>query len=158
VGVYGLGLLAFELWRLRRPRPMGSRIFPFVATGLPFVPVVPLLLMSPAWSLQGGVFWGEMGEIDGLIFVGGGYFVIVAVSLVAIVVAAGIWAVRHRLLRLHPLGFMILVVGGFIYLILPRNMFATYLADQRLPIALAFMLVACAHLELRHRLVRRGFL
>jgi hypothetical protein len=37
-------------------------------------------------------------------------------------------------------------------------MFATYLADQRLPIALAFMLVACAHLELRHRLVRRGFL
>jgi hypothetical protein len=37
-------------------------------------------------------------------------------------------------------------------------MFATYMADQRLPIAVAFMLIACVHLELRHRLVRRGFL
>jgi hypothetical protein len=32
------------------------------------------------------------------------------------------------------------------------------MADQRLPIAVAFMLIACVHLELRHRMVRRGFL
>ena len=68
------------------------------------------------------------------------------------------WAVRHRLLRLHPLGLMLLAVGGFVYLVMPRVLFATYMADQRLPIALAFMVIACAHLELRHRLVRRGFL
>jgi hypothetical protein len=41
---------------------------------------------------------------------------------------------------------------------LPRMMFATYMADQRLPIALAFLLIACLHVEMRHRLVRRGFL
>jgi hypothetical protein len=41
---------------------------------------------------------------------------------------------------------------------LPRVMFETYMADQRVPIAIAFMLMACGDLELRRRLVRRGFL
>jgi hypothetical protein len=41
---------------------------------------------------------------------------------------------------------------------MPRVMFATYMADQRLPVALAFMMVACLHLQLRHRVVRRGFI
>jgi hypothetical protein len=36
-------------------------------------------------------------------------------------------------------------------------MFETYMADQRLPISLAFMVVACAHLNLRQPIVRRGF-
>ena len=31
------------------------------------------------------------------------------------------------------------------------------MADQRLPISLAFMVIACAHLNLRHHYVRRGF-
>jgi len=86
------------------------------------------------------------------------YSDLVAFALAAILVTAGGWAVRHRVLRLHPIGFTILAVGGFVYLIMPRVLFATYMADQRLPIALVFMVVACAHLELRHRLVRRGFL
>ncbi len=160
VGLYGLGLLAIELWRLRRPRerPLGWRIADFAATGLPFLPVLPLLLMSPTWGLKGEFYWEQMGKIDGLIYVIEVYSDIVAFALAAIAVTAGIWAVRHRLLRLHPVGVMLIVVGGFIYLVMPRIMFATYLADQRLPIALAFMVVACGHLELRHRLVRRGFL
>jgi hypothetical protein len=41
---------------------------------------------------------------------------------------------------------------------LPRMLFATYMADQRLPIALAFMLIACLDVDMGHRLVRRGFL
>ena len=53
---------------------------------------------------------------------------------------------------------MIGAVAGIIYLMMPRVMFATYMADQRLPIAFAFMLVACMTIDLRHRLVRRGFL
>ena len=34
---------------------------------------------------------------------------------------------------------------------MPRIIFETYMADQRLPISLAFMMIACAHLNLRHR-------
>src|SRR2546425_12269176 len=66
VGVYGLGLLAFELQRLvalRGRKPLGlpsehpaPRQLPawvdFVASGIPFLPVVPLLLMSPTWTLR----------------------------------------------------------------------------------------------------------
>src|SRR6266576_2470577 len=48
-----MGLFAIQrrrLWDLRE-RPGGARIAEFVATGLPFLPVVPLLLKSPAWQL-----------------------------------------------------------------------------------------------------------
>ena len=31
------------------------------------------------------------------------------------------------------------------------------MADQRLPISLAFMLIACIDLDLRHKIVQRGF-
>ena len=65
---------------------------------------------------------------------------------------------RHRVLRFHPLVFVLLVVGASIYFALPRIMFDTYMADQRVPIGVAFMLVACGDLELRRRLVRRGFI
>ena len=160
VGVYGVGLLAIELQRLwaTRERPMPGRLLVFCAAGLPFLPVLPLLLASPTWELSGQNYWEQQGKIDGLIFVIQTYSDIVAFVLASIVAAATMWATRRRLLRFHPIGVLILLVGGLVYLSLPRVLFATYLADQRLPIALAFMLVACAHLQLRHRLVRRGFL
>jgi hypothetical protein len=40
---------------------------------------------------------------------------------------------------------------------MPRVIFETYMADQRLPISLAFMIIACAHLNLGSSHVRRGF-
>jgi hypothetical protein len=52
---------------------------------------------------------------------------------------------------------VLLVVGSIIYMAMPRVIFETFMADQRLPISLAFMVIACAHLSLRHDLVRRGF-
>ena len=160
VGVYGLGLLAFELQRLwtTRDEPLWPRLGQFAATGLPFLPVVPLLLSSPTWKLSTENFWEQQGKIDGLTFVIETYSDIVAFALTAIVATAGIWAARHRLLRMHPLGPLILALGGAVYLVMPRVLFATYMADQRLPIALAFMVVACLQLQLHHQLVRRGFL
>src|SRR5206468_11613511 len=60
-------------------------------------------------------------------------------------------------LRFHALGWVLLVLGGIIYLAMPRVIFDTFMAYQRLPISLAFMVIACAHLNLRHEYVRRGF-
>ena len=62
------------------------------------------------------------------------------------------------MLRFHPLVFVLIVVGGAVYLALPRMLFDTYMTDQRVPLGIAFMLFACGELELRRRLVRRGFL
>ena len=169
VGVYGLGLLAFELHRLlvlrrREPlalhRPMQRRVpawADFVASGLPFLPVLPLLLMSPTWTLRWDFTWEFNGKLKGLLYVIEVYSHSATFFLATIVAVGALFAVRHRALRFHPFGWMLLAVGTATYLALPRVLFDTYMADQRLPIALAFMIIACAHLDLRDEFVRRGF-
>jgi hypothetical protein len=160
LGVYGVGLLAIESYRLwqKRAEPLLPRIIDFCATGIPFLPAIPLLLASPTMRLADENYWERLGKIDGLIYAIQTYSDIAAFALLALVVAGTVWAVRHNLLRVHPLFWVIGVVAGIIYLAMPRVAFATYMADQRLPIAFAFMLVASADMDLRHRIVRRGFL
>ncbi len=83
VGLYGLGLLAFEtapavdryggaaaarLADVVR-RATLSPLVDFVATGLPFLPVLPLLMMSPTWGLRASFVWELYGKLDGLIYV-----------------------------------------------------------------------------------------
>lgn len=171
VGIYGLGLLAYELhrlWSLRahglRPRladVIGRRRLPplmdFAATALPFLPVIPLLMMSPTWGLRGTFSWELQGKLDGLLFVIEAYSGTAAYALTAVVVVAVGSAMRYRALRFHPLGWVLLAIGAVTYMAMPRVIFETYMADQRLPIALAFMTVACAHIDLRHQRVRRAF-
>jgi len=159
VGIYGIGVLAIETWRLwdRRDLGLGRRADEFVAAGMPFLPVLPLLAMSPTLALW-EYGWEPRGKLDGLIYVIQAYSDIVAFAMVAAVTTAFVWAVRHRLFRFHPVGWSLLAIGSVIYLAMPRTLFNVYVADQRLPLALAFMLIACLHVELRHRLVRRGFL
>ena len=159
VGVFGLGLLAFELQRLwtKREQPFAPRLGDFCASSLPFLPVIPLLLASPTMGLVHEFTWEPTGKFDGLVFVFDVYNDVVASVLVAIAALALAWAVRHRIMRFHLMGWLLLAIGAAVYLALPRVLFSTYLADQRLPIGLAFMIIACLDLELRHRLVRRGF-
>jgi hypothetical protein len=160
LGVYGLALLAVELARLwsRRAQPLGPRLVDFVATGLPFLPVLPLLLQSPTWKLSAQNTWDSLGKLDGLKYIVEVYSDTVAFMLIGAFAVGIVWALRHRLLRFHPVGLMLLAVGGAVYMALPRMMFATYMADQRLPIALAFLIIACLNVDMRHRVVRRGFL
>lgn len=160
LGIYGIGILSFEilwLWE-RRHEPWPWRIAEFVAGGLPFLAAAPLLYISPTMSLASSVFWDQRGKIDGLMFIVTNYSDIVAFLLVGVFTVAMVWAVRHRVLKFHPLVFVLLTVGLLVYIALPRVMFETYMADQRVPIGIAFMLMACGDLELRRRLVRRAFI
>jgi len=86
------------------------------------------------------------------------YSDIVAFVIAATIAGAVTWAARRGLLRVHPMAWVLLLVGTAVYLALPRIMFATYMTDQRLPIALALMLIACVDVSLQHRLVRRAFI
>lgn len=159
LGIYGVGILSFEILRLwqRRSEPWPWRVAEFVAGGLPFLAAAPLLAVSPTMSLVSAVYWDQRGKIDGLAYIVTDYSDIAAFLLVGIFVVAMVWAVRHRVLKFHPLVFVLLIVGLLVYVALPRVMFETYMADQRVPIGVAFMLMACGDLELRRRLVRRGF-
>jgi hypothetical protein len=171
VGLYGLGLLAFELHRLlliyvRPPRTDVSSfatlcslrpILDFAIAGLPFLPVVPLLLMSSTWGLRGSVQWEFSGKSDGLVFIVEVYSHFAAFVLTAVAAFAAGWAVHHRALQFHTFGWVLLAVAATTYLALPRILFETYMGDTRLPISIAFMVIACARLDLRHDYVRRGF-
>jgi hypothetical protein len=81
----------------------------------------------------------------------------VAFALIGAGAVSLVWAVRHKLVRFPLMGWILLVLGGAIYLAMPRVMFATYMADQRLPIGLAFMLIACLNVRFPRRAVRYGF-
>jgi hypothetical protein len=159
LGVYAVGLLAVEILRLweNRSESIALRLLDFVASGLPILLVLPLLLISPTLRLVQEIYWERLGKIDGLIYAIEVYSDFFAFALLAIIIAGAVWAVRRNLLRFHPLFWVIIVVSGLVYLVMPRVAFATYMADQRLPIAFAFMSVACIDINLRHRIVRRGF-
>ena len=160
LGIYGVGVLSFELWRLwdRRRERWLPRLAEFVAGGLPFLAAAPLLYASPTMQLVSGIQWEQGGKIDGLMYVITDYSDLVAFALVAVIVVSMVWAMRHRILRFHPLALVLLAVGSAVYIALPRVMFETYMTDQRVPIAVAFMLFACGELELRRRLARRAFM
>jgi hypothetical protein len=162
LGIYGLGLLASELHRLwlsaaLPPLPRGwgggggaaARLIDFAAAGLPFLPVLPLLMMSPTWGLRTDISWEWAGKIDGLLYIINVYSGALASLLAAVMAIVVGFALYHRALRFHPFGFVLLAVGAIVYAALPRVAFGTYMADERLPISLAFMLIACAQLDLR---------
>ncbi len=158
--MFGIGVLSFELLRLwqRRDEPWAPRLIDFVAGGLPFLAAAPLLYLSPTMQLASAVYWDQLGKFDGLMYAIVSYSDIYAVAFLAVLVASIVWGVRHGVLRFHPLVYVLLMVGGVIYLSLPRVMFDTYMTDQRVPLGVAFMIIACGDLELRRRLVRRAFM
>jgi hypothetical protein len=159
LGVYGIGVLSFEVLRLwqRRKEPWLAPVLDFVASGLPFLVAAPLLYASPTMQLAGGNYWEQGGKLQGLMFVFSDYSDLVAFAILGAMIGGIVWAIRHRVLQFHPLAIALIVVGGAVYFALPRVMFDTYMADQRVPLGVVFMLLACGDLELRRRLVRRGF-
>jgi hypothetical protein len=161
VGLYGLGLFAIEFHRLwsRRARPMLPQLADFFATGLPFVPLIVLLLLSPIWNAAGApVYWEWGGKLEGLKLAINVYYQPVAFGLIAIAAIAALYAWRRGALSFHPVGWTILGVSAVVYLAMPFVLFGAYLADQRLPIAVAFMLIACFDIDLPRLAARRKFL
>src|SRR6185369_16585224 len=71
LGIYGIGILSFELFRLweRRREPWPRRIVDFVVSGLPFLAAAPLLYASPTMDLISRTYWDQRGKIDGLMYV-----------------------------------------------------------------------------------------
>jgi hypothetical protein len=165
VGVYGIGLLAYELYRLidlqqresLSRHNAGRRLFDFVATGVPFLPVPLLVLMSPTWGLRGGYSWELEGKLDGILYVIQLYFPTAALLMSGVAAMAIAWAIYCRALRFHTFGWILLAVGAIVYVAMPRIVFDTYMADQRLPISIAFMVIACGQLNIRNAYVRPAF-
>jgi hypothetical protein len=170
LGVYGLGLLSFESHRLltaylrvRRAsgaaaarRALPPLILDFVLTGVPFLIVPVLLMLSPTRGLW-DYYWQLNGKMDGLVFVIRAYSPVVAFVLAAALAGGAVWALRRRALSFSGFGWAVLAVGAVAYMALPRVMFETYMVDLRLPISVAFILLACIDVDMRNRVVQWGF-
>lgn len=156
VGLYGLTLLAFELWRLAQRR--GAWTWRDVAAfALPFAPVIPLILASPTLGLSKINLWESHGKLDGLYLTVQLYRDPVDMVFAAILVGATVWLAKRDLLRLHGAGWVLLALGGVVFLAMPRQLFGSWIADQRLPVALVFLTIGFVAPELRGRLSRGAF-
>jgi hypothetical protein len=159
VGIYAIGVLAVELQRLweRRATP-GPALVNFVTAGSPFLVVAILMVMGPTLNTPGfAADWEFWGKLNGLRLAVNVYHPLVAFAVLATLGLVGAYAFHQRALSFHPIGWAMLGVGLAVYLALPNVILAAHLADQRLPIALAFMLIACFDLQLRTQVARYGF-
>jgi hypothetical protein len=170
LGVYAIGLFAFESQRLcatylriRRAsgrdaarRALPGLVLDYVLTGLPFLPVPLFLMMSPTRSLWDFV-WSLQGKGDGALAAIRAYSDVLAYVIAAVFVAGAALALRYRALSFHGFGWVLFPIGVLTYLALPQVIFETYLADQRMPISLAFMVIACFDVDFRNRFARWGF-
>ena len=113
---------------------------------------------SETWDSDGvPAFWEFWGKIDGLMLAVSIYYNDVAYALLGLAMFAALCAAWTNRLHFHPVGWALLVVGAMVYLAMPRALFAAHLADQRLPIALAFMLAACLRVDLPGPRARAAF-
>ncbi len=148
-GLFGVGLLAYESRRLwHSEAPIGQRLVRFCLPALAFVPLLAMLLASRTAGLSGSFYWDFAGKLDSLTLGVTAYSSVLAtVIVVAMAGGLGLAAWRGKLV-VHPLAGYLLVVGIVLLLAMPRLLFDTYMADQRLPMAIMFMLIACVDVPL----------
>ena len=144
-----------RLW-CRRSAPRALRLADFAATGLPFLPLVALLLAGPTWGLSGRNAWSLSAKLEGLSFAFSTYSDLVDLALTAAIAALLAWAAFRRELRVHPAGWVLLGLGAVVYLAMPNIMFDTYVADERLPIAIVLAAIAFTTLDVADRRPRYG--
>ncbi|WP_448187386.1 hypothetical protein [Azospirillum sp. sgz301742] len=159
LGLYGLGLLALEGWLLsvRRPESPRALITDALTFGLPFLPVLPLMLASPTLGLSSENIWESSGKLDGLFYVVQAFSDTFDIAVGGLVIACTVWAARRGLLTLHGAGLALLVLGTAVFLAMPRMLFGSWVADQRLPVAIVFMLIGFVRFHTHDRTLRYAF-
>ena len=143
VGLFGLAAGSLELWRWSRDWPVAPRrlVADSLALLVPFLPVPLLMLASPTMGLSHDVLWLPQGKMDGITAIIQLYGDVTDLVFGGLLIGGGLWLARRRLLGLHPAGWTLFVIGVLVFLALPRMLFGSWLADQRMPIALLFLVL-----------------
>ncbi|HEY0832958.1 MAG TPA: hypothetical protein VGE72_03525 [Azospirillum sp.] len=160
VGLYGLALLSLEVWLLTHPgalRDPRRLVVDALALGLPFLPVLPLMMASPTLGLSHENLWESSGKIDGVYAIVQTYSDAFDLMVAGVAVSLTVWAARRRLLWMHPAGWALLVVGTAVFLGMPRLLFGSWMADTRLPVAIFFLLIGFVRFDPGERAVRYAF-
>ncbi len=156
VGLYGMTLTAFELYWLTKRSDANRLVDPLVLL-FPFLLILPLIGTSPTLELTRDILWESQGKLEGLYLAVELYRDIVDLAFVGGLIAGGIWIARRNMLGLHPAGWVLFAMSLLVFLALPRQLFGSWLADQRFPVAAIFLLIGFLAPDLRGRLSRAAF-
>lgn len=156
LGMFGLGVLAFELWRATD----GGRFRPLVflrsclVTGPAFLVALPLLAAGPTMGLSGENYWEVGGKLEGLETIFTTYGDLVDIPVAATFIVLVVWTARRGLLLAHPVMWYLGAIGAAAYLAMPRMLFGSWYADHRLPIGLFFLLMGFIRLDVPDKRTR----
>ncbi len=169
IGMYGLGLGAYEGWRLfsNRPGVDGARwhgrlvsrqaLIDIAVLSLPFVPALGLMAFSPTMGLATDVSWDWNAKLDGLGWLVQAYGHGLDTAFGFVLLFAMALGLMLRAITIHPAGLVLLVSGFVVYVGMPTVLFGSWAADLRLPVALVFMAIAFADLSVVSPIARRIF-
>lgn len=162
LGIYGLAIGSYELWRAwSGPRRLRPLLGDAAALALPFLPAIPLWLLGP---VKHGAYatpteWGGLHlRIDGLRFLFATYSPRLDLVAMLAMLAGLAVALRRRMLSLHPFGWVMLGVMAVAYLAVPNVIFGTWGAAARLPLAVLLLLLGALRWHLPTPRARAAFL
>ena len=160
IGLYGLGIGAFEIWCWARrswrfDRQLGLAL---VALIVPVLPVVPLLLGSSTWGLVGEYAWAPQSKMEGLELVFRTYIDTHDLAVMGLGLAALGFALHRGILSVHGAALPLAIFGFAVFLAMPYTLFGSEMADQRMPVALLLMLIGFVHLDPEDKWSKAGFL
>ncbi len=151
VGLYGLAILCYELWRLREKKEKNPRalLTDTLVFALPFIVIIFLMLFSPTGGIGHEIFWKpfrtKFQAIEWIIEL---YNIHLDRLIGAIIVGVSLWSLGKGLLRFHPVGKILLVTGTIIFIVMPNIIFGSGDADFRFPIAIVFLSIAFSYWKL----------
>lgn len=158
VGLYAMALFCLEAPTLCTAGPHAGKwralLGRLAAMALPFLPVLPALALSPTMGLANLMVWSWSGKGEGLRLLVETYHGDweVPAGWLALGIVAALLACRR--MALHPGGWLLLGLGGVTYIALPTVIFGSSYADERLPVALLFLVLGFARFDLRTRRAR----
>ena len=157
LAIYGIGIASFEAWRLLNNRQRGlnkplrlSAVFTSgIAVCAPFLPFLYIVLHSPTWGLAQQSLWesqGKLGAIETFLSVYSDY---ADIPFLVLIVAAIVIAIRRNLVRFHSAGLIIAAALSIAFVIMPRQAFGSWMADQRFVVGIFFMSLGFISVDLR---------
>jgi len=161
VGLYGLTILCYELWRLKEKREKNGRkmVADTVVLAVPFIIVTLLLINSPTGGIGHEFFWKPFHtKFQAIEWIIGLYHTHIDRMIGALIAGVSIWSFGRGIFRIHPVGWITLIMGVFLYILMPNTLFGSGDADFRLPIAIIFILIGFSHLKFPNTSYRAIFM
>lgn len=161
VSLFIFAIGCFELWRLSQQGIISRRriiIFTLIVA-VPCILVLLFIFNGPMMGLINDIKWLPLRKkflaIEWLI---GLYNYHWDRMIGAAIAAFSLYALGKGFLRIHPVGWLILILGMIIYLMMPRWLFGSWAADLRFPIATLLIFIGFTHWSFKKIYSRALFL